>query len=78
MATCPDCDAEIDVDEFDVDRGDELSCPECGSNLVVMAVSPVELEPASDDDEDDDSAANKNHGDAEERDRDDRESESEE
>ena len=55
MATCPDCDAEIDVDEFDVDRGDELSCPECGSNLEVVAVSPVELEPASDDNDDDDS-----------------------
>ena len=78
MATCPDCDAEIDVDEFDVDRGDELSCPECGSNLVVVAVSPVELEPATDDEDDDDSAANKNHGDAEERDRDDTEAESEE
>ena len=55
MATCPDCNAEIDVDEFDVDRGDELSCPECGSNLEVVAVSPVELEPASEDEADEDS-----------------------
>ena len=85
MATCPDCDAEIDVDEFDVDRGDELSCPECGSNLQVVAVSPVELEPASDDNDDkddnddnDDSAGDKNRGEAEEGDRDDGEAESEE
>ena len=80
MATCPDCDAEIDVDEFDVDRGDELSCPECGSNLEVVGVSPVELEPASDDNDDDhdDSAGDKNRGEAEERDRDDGEAESEE
>ncbi len=78
MATCPDCDAEIDVDEFDVDRGDELSCPECGSNLEVVAVSPVELEPASDDNDDDDSAGDKNRSEAEERDRDDGEAESEE
>src|SRR5439155_14012477 len=39
MATCPECDAEIEVDEFDVDKGDQLSCPECGSNLEVTAVS---------------------------------------
>src|SRR5262245_10250670 len=54
MATCPECDAEIEVDEFDVDKGDELSCPECGSNLEVTSVSPLELDLAPDDDEDDD------------------------
>lgn len=54
MATCPECDAEIEVDEFDVDKGDQLSCPECGSNLEVTSLSPLELDIASDDDEDDD------------------------
>jgi len=53
MATCPECDAEIEVDEFDVDKGDQLSCPECGSNLEVVAMSPLELDLAPDDDEDD-------------------------
>lgn len=47
MSLCPICDTEVDVDQFDVDRDDELSCPECGANLVVIAVSPVELEPSS-------------------------------
>ena len=54
MATCPECDAEIEVDEFDVDKGDQLSCPECGSNLEVIALSPLELDVAPDDDDDDD------------------------
>jgi alpha-aminoadipate carrier protein LysW len=54
MATCPECDAEIEVDEFDVDKGDQLSCPECGSNLEVVGVSPIELDIALDDDDDDD------------------------
>ena len=53
MATCPECDAEIEVDEFDVDKGDQLSCPECGSNLEVIALSPLELDVAPDDDEED-------------------------
>jgi alpha-aminoadipate carrier protein LysW len=54
MATCPECDAEIEVDEFDVDKGDVLSCPECGSNLEVTGLSPIELDLAADDDDDDD------------------------
>ena len=51
MATCPECDAEIEVDEFDVDKGDQLSCPECGSNLEVVALAPLELDLAPDDDD---------------------------
>ena len=54
MATCPECDAEIEVDEFDVDKGDQLSCPECGSNLEVVGLSPIELDLAPEDDDDDD------------------------
>ena len=53
MATCPECDAEIEVDEFDVDKGDQLSCPECGSNLEVVGLSPIELDLAADEDEED-------------------------
>ena len=49
MATCPECDAEIEVDEFDVDKGDLISCPDCGSNLEVTGTSPVELESVEED-----------------------------
>ena len=54
MAICPECDADIEVDEFDVDKGDQLSCPECGSNLEVTGLSPIELDLAPEDDEEDD------------------------
>jgi alpha-aminoadipate carrier protein LysW len=54
MATCPECDADIDVDEFDVDKGDLISCAECGSNLEVSSIAPLELEPVDEDDDDDD------------------------
>jgi len=43
----------MEVDEFDVDKGDLISCPECGSNLEVTSLLPLELELADDDDEDD-------------------------
>jgi alpha-aminoadipate/glutamate carrier protein LysW len=52
--TCPECDSPIDIDEFDVDVGDELSCSECGALLRVATDSPVELESAEDDDDEDD------------------------
>ena len=51
MATCPECEAEIEVDEFDVDKGDQVSCPECGSNLEVTGVSPIELDLAPEEEE---------------------------
>ena len=54
MATCPECDADIPVDEYDVDKGDLLSCPDCGSSLEVTNTSPLELELAPDEDEDED------------------------
>ncbi len=44
MAICSECGGDFDVDEFDVDRGDQLSCPECGANLVVFGLSPITLE----------------------------------
>jgi alpha-aminoadipate carrier protein LysW len=58
---CPECDSPIDVEEFDVDIGDELTCSECGSLLRVSSDSPLELEIADEDDdldeEDDDPEA---------------------
>lgn len=53
-AICPECDSDIDIDESDVDIGDELTCSECGSLLRIANDSPVEFEVADDDDLDDD------------------------
>jgi lysine biosynthesis protein LysW len=52
-ATCPECDSDIDIDEADVDVGDELSCSECGALLRVASDGPLELELADDDEEED-------------------------
>jgi alpha-aminoadipate carrier protein LysW len=52
MATCPECEADIEVDEYDVDKGDLISCPECGSSLEVTSLSPLELDVAPEEDED--------------------------
>jgi lysine biosynthesis protein LysW len=55
MATCPECDAEIEVDDDDLEEmeiGDPWDCEACGSRLRVANLDPMEFE--SDDDEDDD------------------------
>ena len=52
MVNCPLCAAAIDVDEEELDEGDVLVCEECGANLSVSGVAPLELK-ASDDDDDD-------------------------
>jgi hypothetical protein len=49
MATCPECEFD-EIDTEDYEDGDKFSCPECGTNLVVVGADEVEV---ADDDEDD-------------------------
>ena len=65
-ANCPECDSEIDLDEMDVEVGDELSCSECGALIRVASDSPLELELADDDDDDDDEEEDEEEEDEEE------------
>jgi DNA-directed RNA polymerase subunit M/transcription elongation factor TFIIS len=70
-ANCPECDSQIDIDEMDVDVGDELSCSECGALIRVASESPLELELADedeDDEDDDDLEDDDDEGDEEESD----------
>lgn len=55
MATCPECDATLDLEPDDVDLDDRLSCDECGASLKVTSITPLELDlDDEDEDEDDD------------------------
>jgi len=54
--TCPECDADVHVDT-DADKGDIVSCEECGTDLEIVGLDPVELdivEENYDEDEDED------------------------
>ena len=53
MINCPLCATAIDVDEEELDEGDSLICEDCGANLNVSSVSPLELTPEADDGDDD-------------------------
>jgi len=52
MVNCPLCNGAIDVEEDELDEGDSLICEECGANLNVSGVSPLELAPDREEDDD--------------------------
>jgi len=51
MVNCPNCDAIIDLDEDELDEGDTLTCEECGADLSVTGLDPLELETTEDEEE---------------------------
>ncbi|MBI2219633.1 MAG: hypothetical protein HYU53_00295 [Acidobacteria bacterium] len=54
MATCPECDADLPIDEEELEEGDPVQCDECGESFVVTGTDPLELELSDEDDEDED------------------------
>jgi alpha-aminoadipate carrier protein LysW len=44
-SVCPECDEEVYVDS-ESEQGDRVSCDECGTNLVVVGLDPIELDAA--------------------------------
>lgn len=50
-ATCPSCDADVPV-EAGLMKSEILPCPECGAELEVVSLKPLELQPAPEVEED--------------------------
>ena len=60
MATCPECDAEIEIDPDDLEEmevGDPWDCDACGSRLRVVSLDPLDFDSEDDEDEDEEEAA---------------------
>ena len=52
---CPECDNPIVIDTDEVEEGETVQCDECGIDLEVVSVDPLELAPVDEagyDDED--------------------------
>jgi alpha-aminoadipate carrier protein LysW len=45
MIYCAECDTKLDIDEDEMDEGDVVSCPECGTDFEIVTVNPIELKP---------------------------------
>jgi alpha-aminoadipate carrier protein LysW len=52
IASCPECDADIHVDE-EVDKGELITCAECDAKLEVVGLDPIELDFAPQDEAED-------------------------
>jgi alpha-aminoadipate/glutamate carrier protein LysW len=48
---CLECDADIDLDEDEVEEGEILSCPECDAEMEVVQTHPVKLNLISEEEE---------------------------
>ncbi len=47
---CPECEADVYV-ETDADKGDALACDECGTELEIVGLDPIELDIVEDDED---------------------------
>ncbi len=60
MATCPECDIEIEIDEDDLEEmevGDPWVCDGCASNLRIASLDPLEFDPDDEDEDEEDEDA---------------------
>ncbi|HXY49448.1 MAG TPA: hypothetical protein VEI01_08360 [Terriglobales bacterium] len=64
MVYCPECESNLDIEEDEVDEGEVVSCPECGTDFEVVTVNPIELKPVEEEtDEDEESEEENEDGD---------------
>ena len=74
MATCPECDAELEIEDDDLEEmevGDPWDCEACGTRLRVASLSPLEFDSDDEDEDDDDDDEDKDDLDGDEDDVDD-------
>ena len=60
MVLCPECESNLDFEEDEVDEGEIVSCPECGTDFEVVTTNPLELNRVAEeeDEEEDDEEEN--------------------
>ena len=63
MIYCPECETNLDIDEEEVDEGEVVSCPECGSDFEIITVSPIEFKPVEEEIDDEEEPEEAEDGD---------------
>jgi len=41
MTRCPDCESDLELDDYELDVGETINCPECSVELKIMSAEPV-------------------------------------
>ena len=42
---CPECDNPLDIDVDVVDEGETVTCDECGAEVEIVSLDPLEVAP---------------------------------
>lgn len=63
MVLCPQCESDLDIEEDEVDEGEVVSCPECGTEFEVVTVNPLELNPVEEAEEEEEEKEEMEDGD---------------
>ena len=42
---CPECDNPLNIDVDEVDEGETVTCDECGTELEIVSLEPLEVAP---------------------------------
>jgi alpha-aminoadipate/glutamate carrier protein LysW len=50
---CPECDNPLVIDVDEVEEGETLQCDECGTDLEIVSLDPLEVAPVDDEGYDD-------------------------
>ena len=53
MVLCPQCESDMDIEEDEVDEGEIVSCPECGTEFEVVTINPLKLNPVEEEEDED-------------------------
>jgi alpha-aminoadipate carrier protein LysW len=40
---CPECDNPLTIDADEVEEGETMQCDECGADLEIVSVDPIEI-----------------------------------
>ncbi len=63
MVLCPQCESDLDIEEDEVDEGEIVSFPECGTEIEVVTTNPLELNPVEEEEEDEEEEEEAEDGD---------------
>ena len=63
MVLCPECENALDIEADEVDEGEIVSCPECGTDFEVVTTDPLELTRISEEEDEESEDENSEDGD---------------
>lgn len=41
MTRCPECESDLELEGYELDKGETINCPECSVELRVTSLDPI-------------------------------------